>query len=384
MMPDVTWEDLGQAALARQFPAADAGSVADLVARLGPIQSQNARAPFIGLAARHPGLTHAEISAAYEAFEIVRGSNLRGTVHTATAADHGLLDAATRLGQSTIAARTLNLVDTTLEQVWRGIEDFASGQWRPPAELFEHLLEWLRRHDPQAPHRLDDPSGRYFAFSHGGLIRRPLGTAAWSGQGAAGYRTAVAVLSPDLSPARRDLLENPEATAEAIVLRHVSCYGPASRWDIAWWSGLGLRPIDAALMRLAPELTGVTGPDARTYWHLRDQTPSPADIPESALLPEFDALLCAYDPPARRRFVDPAHYDILWKKQNGQLLAPLLTHGRLTGFWRLAGSGPRRTLLVTYFKGTPKPTKTSLEGPTAALVAALSVQVTDVQVQQHG
>jgi hypothetical protein len=48
--------------LARQFPApaavAGPSGVADLLGRVGPIQSQAPRAPFVGLAARRPGVSY--------------------------------------------------------------------------------------------------------------------------------------------------------------------------------------------------------------------------------------------------------------------------------------------------------------------------------------
>ena len=87
-MTSWTWAELAGRSLARQFPV-DAGGpgptteqVAGWLDRVGPIQSQTARSPFIGLAARFPGLTHAALTAAYEANAVVRGSVVRGTVHT--------------------------------------------------------------------------------------------------------------------------------------------------------------------------------------------------------------------------------------------------------------------------------------------------------------
>ena len=46
----LTWDELAGRSLARQFPAhggLDPGDVVDLVGRIGPIQSQTARSPFI-------------------------------------------------------------------------------------------------------------------------------------------------------------------------------------------------------------------------------------------------------------------------------------------------------------------------------------------------
>ena len=109
----MTWEELGARSAARQF--GDHGSSYDVdavVAALdatGPVQSQTARAPYVGLGARLPGVERDTISAAHEQWRVVRGSNLRGTVHTSTAADHALLEAVTRLALRTTYERTWRL-----------------------------------------------------------------------------------------------------------------------------------------------------------------------------------------------------------------------------------------------------------------------------------
>ena len=103
-------EELRGLSLARQFPEIDAAGPDEVVAavgRVGPIQSQTARSPYVGLAARLPGVTHAAVTEAYESWRILRGSTIRGAVHTSTAEDHALLDATTRVGQRTLWRRYL-------------------------------------------------------------------------------------------------------------------------------------------------------------------------------------------------------------------------------------------------------------------------------------
>ncbi|KQT90754.1 hypothetical protein ASG49_13485 [Marmoricola sp. Leaf446] len=377
----LTWDELAGRALARQFPAAparDPAAVADALARVGPVQSQTARSPFLGLAARLPGVEHSAITAAYDAHLVVRGSNLRGTVHTSTAADHALLEVATRTGQRALWARYLRLEDTTLEQVWAALEDHAREEWRTPAELGAHLRAWVAEHDPGAAPRLDDTQGRYLAFGHGGLVRRPL-TGGWEGQGKPVYRTATALLGP-----RDDVLDDPAAALDALVRRHLSCHGPASRQDLAWWAGLGLRVVDATLARLAED--GATeqeeGPDGRTHHDLTD-APGPVDLPGVRLLPEFDALMCAYEPSARVRFATPEHLARLWHSENGLVDAPLLVDGRLTGVWRLAGSGRARRCEVRWFAGTRRPRRAEVEEQLEHLQRAYPVEVTALDVARE-
>lgn len=384
----LSWEDLAGRALARQFPYAGgsrpgdpdpttpAGAV-EALRRTGPVQSQTARSPFLGLAARLPGVTHAALTAAYEQHAVVRGSTLRGTVHTSTAADHPLLEVATRAGQRALWRRALRLEATTLEEVWAGVEAYAAEAWRTPAELADHLRSWVAEHDPAATPRLDGTRGRYLAFGHGGLVRRPL-TGGWDGQGKAVYRTAAALLGP-----RDDVLDDPDAALDALVRRHLSCHGPASRHDLAWWSGLGLRVVDAVLARLADagETEAAEGPDGRTYVDLVGG-PGPVELPGVRLLPEFDALLCAYEPTARLRFGTRDRLDRLWHQENGLVDAPLLVDGRLTGRWRLTGSGRVRRCEVVWFAGTRRPRRAEVEEQLAHLAAAYPVTVEGLDVSR--
>ncbi|ROR89211.1 winged helix DNA-binding domain-containing protein [Nocardioides aurantiacus] len=377
----LTWEDLAGRALARQFPAVEgreAAAVADTLARVGPVQSQTARSPFLGLAARLPGVEHGAIAAAYDAHLVVRGSNLRGTVHTSTAADHALLEVATRTGQRPLWARTLRLEATSLEQVWAALEDHAREEWRTPAELGEHLRAWIARHDPGATPRLEDTLGRYLAFGHGGLVRRPL-TGGWEGQGKPVYRTATALLGP-----RDDALGDPGTTLAELVRRHLARHGPASRQDLAWWAGVGLRGVDACLARLgeAGATEQAQGPDGRTYHDLTD-APGPVELPGVRLLPEFDALMCGYEPSARVRFATPEHLARLWHQANGLVDAPLLLDGRLTGAWRLAGSGRARRCEVRWFAGTRRPRRAEVEEQLEHLQRAYPVEVTALDVTRE-
>lgn len=349
-------EDLTAISLGRQFPEG-IDDVARLVSATGPVQSQTARSPFIGLAARSPGLTQERITAAYELGEIVRGSTIRGTVHTATPGQYAALGAATRVGQRTLWQRLLKLEHGTLDDLWAATEEFAA-DWRTPDELEQHLHGWLVEHEGRNPLE-GQPIGRYLTFGHGGLVRRPV-TGSWAGQGAPVYRTL-----PPTGPVR---------PIDAVAL-HVRCHGPVSRHDIAWWSGLGLRVVDAALDELG--LVGVAGPDGRSYVDV--SSPPPGRSFEGVrFLPEFDALMCGYDPAARDRFADPAHLRRLWNQNNGMVLPPLLVDGRITGYWRATGSARKRPLEVVWFAGTRKPRKSELDGPVTALEAGLDITISGV------
>lgn len=65
---------------------------------------------------------------------------------------------------------------------------------------------------------------------------------------------------------------------------------------------------------------------------------------------------------------------------NGLLLPPLLVDGRITGWWRAAGSARKRPLEVQWFPGSRRVRKSELEEPVVALEAALDITITEVTV----
>ena len=61
----------------------------------------------------------------------MRGSTIRGTVHTATPEQYAALGAATAVGQRTLWQRLLKLEHGTLDDLWASTEEFAD-DWRTP------------------------------------------------------------------------------------------------------------------------------------------------------------------------------------------------------------------------------------------------------------
>jgi hypothetical protein len=358
-----SWEALAGLALARQFPPPEPDVVTRLD-RIGPVQSQTARSPFLALAARFPGTSRAEVTAAYEDGAIVRGSTIRGTVHTTTPRSFADLGAVTAVGQRALWDRLLRLERSRVDALWSATESYAS-TWRTTDELQDHLHRWLVEHEGH-----DDvtgqQAGRYLAFGHGGLVRRPV-NGDWAGQGPPEYAHLPGT-----------------GTIEAAVELHLRSHGPASRHDVAWWSGLGLRVVDEVLAAIDARvgLVSAQGPDGRTYVDL-PHTPAPRTVEGVRLLPEFDALMCAYDPAGRVRFAEAPHLARLWTGANGLVLPPLLVDGRITGYWRAAGTARRRPLEVTWFARTRRPRKGELDEPVAALEAALGISVTDLTITRE-
>lgn len=376
-----TWEELRALSLARQFPA-EPLPVADLAGAIGPIQTQIARSAHLGLVARNPALTREEITAGYESGRLVRGSTLRGTVHTTTAHLHPYTDAVTRVGQRTMWQRVLPLTRHSPVEVWGALEAATADRWLTPDELSAVLVDWLASEEPGLQPRWPSVSaGRYFAFGHGGLVRRPAAEgASWSGQTAPVYRALDAAV-PQVGAHRATVLADPELATRGLVANHLRWYGPATRQDIAWWSGLGLRAVDAALAALAPVLTTRPGPYGRDHHDLAEPLPAPVVRRGIDLLPEFDAVFCGYHPDARDRFARPEHAAVLWGASNGLTLAPMLRDGQVAGWWRATGSGARRDVEIAVLHGR-LPARRAFDQPLAGVAEALGITVSRVELRR--
>ncbi|MEP6665130.1 MAG: crosslink repair DNA glycosylase YcaQ family protein [Nocardioidaceae bacterium] len=380
-MKPYTWEGLASSTLRRQFPrirGRGTAAVVELVRRVGPIQSQVARSPFVTVSSRLPGATYDAITAAYESFDVVRGSNVRGTVHTCVREHHPLLDTITRRSQAMGWRRNLKLEKNTVADVQAGIEDFATGEWRTPDELRAHLVSWLESRDGPDVAELARTTGigRAFAHVHSAMIRRPMGDGGWDRQSAPVYRVAAAVLGVARSP----WLADPDAALVALTRQHLTAYGPANRRDIAWWSGEGLRNVDAALATLADELTGRPGPDGQIYYDLLDAPKGGGADVGVRLVAEFDALVVAYDPKTRDRFLDPDHLPHVWLQQNGTFSSAVLSEGRLSGSWKFDGTVGERRIEVRMFPGRRRLQESDLADQVNALEKALAIDVSDVTV----
>lgn len=334
---------------------------------MGPIQSQVARSVYTGLAARRPGTSYAEVEAAYDTGEIVRGTSLRGTVHTVATADHPHLDAVTRHASEKLWRRTLGVEPSEVQEE---LESYAQS-WRTPAQLREHLSTWLATHGGR---ELNDTLSRSLAHGHSGLVRRPVNGAGWDRQTAPEYAAAVALDTQRALPGFENALNS-------LCELHVRSHGPSAAADIAWWSGVNRTTVDACLARLeeAGHLTAHPGPGDQLFFDLPSADVGGPD-PRTRLLAEFDALVCAYAPKNRIRFVDESAREFYWTSANGMYASMVLHDGRIRGSWKMTGSGKRRNLDVRMFPGEPKLGRGDLAASVTDLETVLATRIADVSL----
>lgn len=361
--------------LARQFPAIRGRGpkqLLELFGRLGPIQSQVPRAPFLTAASRLPGIEYRTINGAFTDHGLLKGTNLRGTVHTAIVDQFGALDAARRPQQLRELGRVLQLGPQDVVALTRVVEEFCADDWRERAAIVDQVRGWLSAEHSSAPvHELERAMPQNLVWGHSGLVRRPRDDH-WERRTDGYHRTAARV-------AAIKVIDTPGAITELVRI-HLSSYGPASRQDVAWWLGCPLRAVDRALSVLDPELVHHTGPDGADLLDLASAPgPRTAD-PGVLLLPEFDGLLLGYAPPNRGRFVHPDHLDMIFARSNGQFAPTVLLDGRIAGTWRTIG-GPSATVVeVRPFSHGSGITEDLLNAPLASVASALGLTITGLRL----
>ncbi len=160
-MRRLTADELRRRTLQRQFPSIDStrpDAVLELFNRLGPIQSQVPRAPFLTAASRLPGVSYKTINGLFEEHRLLKTSNLRGTVHTSTRDQFGWLDAVARRSRAAQLRNYLKLDRLDPEDVVTEVEAFTDAEWRTRADIVAHLREWLV--ERESTHQCGGGAGR--------------------------------------------------------------------------------------------------------------------------------------------------------------------------------------------------------------------------------
>ncbi|WP_033213081.1 winged helix DNA-binding domain-containing protein [Kitasatospora phosalacinea] len=291
---------------------AERPTAAAAVARLTALQAQYSPSPHLALWARLPGFEHRELEAALLDGTVVKSTLMRGTLHLVSGADYGHLAAAWRrrwLADLRARHRDAGLDEAALEASLRAFTAVP----RSAEELREHTAE--------------ASGGRVGAADllHYPRALLPLVHVAPSGHWRAHGKPRMVLWDGELPP-------EPVATAR-LVRRYLAAYGPASRADVAHFTGLRLRQVDPALAELGG-LVRYLAEDGRELLDLPDAPPPPAG-PERELpvrfLPKWDAALLSHAD--RTRMLPAAIHRRVYRAVNGTLLASYLVDGRVAGVW---------------------------------------------------
>lgn len=304
---------LNRATLARQYLLERARARAiDVIEHLGGMQSQAPLAPYVGLWTRLQDFAPGELSALTEERQVTRLHLMRNTVHLVSARDclswrpffyplHAAeFRAHFRKGTEGVDFQAL------LRHAKRLLEE----RPRTRNELGRLLAEcW-----PDA-----DPSALAYAATHHIALCQVPPRGIWGASAPARWAPVESWLGAPLRP----------APVDALVLRYLGAFGPASVADIQVWSGLaGLREVVERLpLRTFRDQSG------QTLYDLPDAPRPPEDVPAPPrFLPEYDNLLLSYRDRSR---VIPDNRRVPLPPGNGATTGTFLVDGIWQGIWQI-------------------------------------------------
>ena len=255
---------------ARRSPASCCSSredvrVADAVRRLGGLQAQEPRPPFVALWTRLEGFDRQSLIGALRRRTVVRATAMRATLHLLHAGDARALRPALQPMLAETAARVAKARGATvdLDAVLPAARELLAERPRTFNELRPLLAE--------AFPGVEERSLGYAVRMHLPLVMVPDGRPV----GLPGRHRRSRW--PTRRWAGRFATEPDPAADEALVLRHLDAFGPAAAADVQAWSGrTGLKDV---LERLRPRLAVFRDERRRTLFDLPDAPRPDEDVP---------------------------------------------------------------------------------------------------------
>jgi DNA glycosylase AlkZ-like len=310
----LTLRDLNRATLARQLLLGRRRlPVPGALERLAGLQAQWAPAPYVGLWTRVEGFRRATLERALLREQAVRAVLMRGTVHLVSRRDYGMLGSAVAL-PPWVSPESAEVA----ERVHDSLREFG----REPCTRAE-VLAWLRE-----THGIDHDGGAglWYALRTVGRLTHAPASGTWKQPRETRY-VLIDHAQVDPRPAR-----------EHLVRRYLGAFGPATRADLAEWSGLRVRDLEPALDSLEP-LRRFRDERGRELLDL-PRAPLPGgDVPAPVrFLPRYDNLVLSHAD--RTRVVADDHRRTVIHG-GGMVEATFLVDGFVAGLWREDGGRVR-------------------------------------------
>jgi hypothetical protein len=340
---------LGRATLARQMLLRrERTTVPAAIERLLALQAQWPRPPFVGLWTRVEGFERSQLTVLLQKRKVLRATFVRGTLHMVTARDYVALRSALQ-----------PMLDAGLAAVLR---DRARGldAGRLVAQARRFLADGPRTFEEvRARLAKDDPKGNARAMGYAVRMSLPLvqvpGGEAWAFPTDPSFAAAEDWLGRKV-PADRE-------PPDALVLRYLAGYGPASVADMQAWTGF--RSLRETVEALRPRLRAFRDGKGREVFDLPD-APRPAeDAPAPVrLLPEYDNVITAR---TDDRFVATADRPRVYLSAL-RIAATVLVDGQVSGTWKVERKKTAATLVVMPFAPFTRTTKQQVEAEGDALL----------------
>jgi hypothetical protein len=335
----------------------------DAVEHLVGLQAQVPLDPYTALWSRLERFPPEELAGLIETRGAVRLTVMRGTIHLVTADDCLLLRP---LMQPVLDAEIARhpefapaLLGVDLEPVLAFARELFADRPRTGPELRAALGERFPRTDARA-----------LAYACRCLLAcvqvPPRGV--WGRTAQVTTTTAEAWLGLPLAT---------RPSLDAVVLRYLAAFGPASVADVTTWCRLtGLREV---VERLRPQLRPFRDERGRELFDLPDAPRPDPDTPAPPrFLPEYDNALLSHDDRSR---VVSAETRRRLSGVGGLGRGTVLSDGFLCGVWRLDRDGDRATLLIDHTPSLTKRAAASVTAEARRLLRFLAPEATERDVQ---
>ena len=296
-----------------------------MVERLVGMQAQVPSNPYVALWARLRDFDPEELSGLIAERGAVRAQLMRSTIHLVTARDalalHPLTApvlARTFAGQAQFL-RAMTAAGVGLEEVVAAGRELLAEAPRTRAELAAAL-------GPRWPEVAPATLAQAVTFNSALVQVPPRGL--WRESGAARWALTEEWLGAELDP---------EPSIDAVVLRYLAAFGPATASDIRTWSGFtGLRPV---LERLRPRLRSFRDEQGRELLDVPDAPlPDPETPAPPRFLPEYDNLGLSHAD--RARLFNGLGPGLPFP--TGTWIGSLFADGFFRAWWQDHGAGRRR------------------------------------------
>ncbi len=311
-------------------------SVTDAIDRLAGMQAQEAKPPFLGLWSRLQDFTRADLVNALRERTVIRATLMRGTLHLMTKKDflrlRGAIQPALDRGLKTVLRDRLGAIDlpTLLAEA---VAWFGEGT---------HTFDEMRVHLATKWPKADIRALAYAARLNLQLVMVPT-DALWAFPGAADFALV------DWKFAPLDL--------EALVMRYLGAFGPASVADMQSWSGLD--KLQATFDAMRSKLVVFESEKKRELFDLpKGLRPDEDTEAPARFLPEFDNFVLAHAD--RTRFIDDEHRGKVVTK-NLRVRATFLIDGRVVGTWTIERKKATATVTLEPFGKLTKADRATLE-----------------------
>lgn len=321
---------------------------AKAIERLVGIQAQVPTSPYVGLWSRLEDFRHEELGRLLVDRRAVRLALMRSTIHLVTARDSLALRPVVQAAivRSLLGTYGRRLAGLDLEGLARAGRALVEERPRTPRQLSDLLQEQFPGRDPHAlanalralvPMVQIPPRGVW----GNGMQATHTSAESWLGQ----------PLALDTAP-------------DAMVLRYLAAFGPASVRDVQVWSGL--TRLREAVERLRPRLRTFRDEKGTELFDLpRAPRPDPNTPVPPRFLAEYDNVLLSYAD--RSRIIADRHRPFI-VTENG-IRPAALVDGFARAAWRIERSGAAATLVIEPFGTISRPDRAALADEGSRLLA---------------